>query len=216
MTKIPITQISSEDLLKLLEDNNVEEQVLVPQTNDIVEFISVFNLKQGEESIKIDFLYNKIYLKWSKNKVTKISFLYNLKLYFGIKYNSRNNFVLLNLDNNQLLKKTLNYINKKPKNNKSYKIHFEKYLLKYDINKGGFFVKDSILYNIYDKWMYKYKKRNPLGFRQFVKFCKLYFKPNIKLINGHNWFGLDKSIIKHLSKDNINEMRNHAKETNKT
>lgn len=209
MTKKPITQISSEDLLKLLEGGSFTEKNIPEQKNDIIEFISQFNLKQGEERVTLGLLY-QFYSAWSKNRVNRKIFSYNIGLYFFIK----DSYILLNGDYLQLLKSTANKLPKKRIKTKRryFKKHFENYLNKYSINKGSFFVKDSILYNLYDKWTYGFKKRNPLKLSQLNEFFKI-FKFESKSVNNNKWFGLDKSIIKYLTEENINEMRRHAKES---
>jgi len=218
MNKKPITEISSEDLLKVLEDNkDIKEETNVIYKNDIIDFISQFNLKQGEEKISTRLLYS-IYKPWSKLKLSKKTFTFNLRSFFLLTEGNDNKelMVLLNLDYNQLLKKTLINSKKKVKTRrKFYKEHFESYLMKYSIKKGSFFVKDSILYNLYDKWIYSFKKRNPLNITQINAFFKI-FNFSSKIIDNDSWFGVDKSIIQHLSKDNLAKMRKHAEKTDKT
>ncbi len=216
MNKIkPITQISDEDLLKSLEDNkDVKEEINALYSNDILDFISYFNLQQGEERVSSRLLY-KIYKSWSKVKISKKSFVSHLGSFFSLSRNSMEHMILLNMSYNPLLKKSLSIIKRKVKTRRRfYKEHFENYLSKYNIKKGSFFVKSSVLYNLYDKWIYTFKKRNPLSSNQINDFFKL-FNFKTKLIERDYWFGLDKSIIEHLTKDNINEMRNNVKETNK-
>ncbi len=212
MTKKPITQVSSEDLLKILENNDSKIENIPHQKNDIMDFISQFNLKQGEEIVTLRLLY-RFYCAWSKNRLKPKSFSHNIALYFYIK----NGYILLDINHLQLLKSTARKLRKtKPKTkSRLFKKHFESYLNKYSINKGSFFVKDSVLYNLYDKWTYGFKKRNPLKISQLNQFFKI-FKFESKSINNNKWFGLDKSIIKHLTEENINEMRKHAEKTKQT
>lgn len=216
MNKKPITEISSEELLKTIEDNHdIKEQTSYSYKNDILDFISTFNLKNGSDEITNKLLH-KIYSSWSKIKLNQSEFTHQIHLFFNSKKAGGKYFILLNLDYNALLKKSLFSIAKKSKTKrKSYKVHFEKYLNKYSITNGSFFIKDSVLYNLYDKWTYSFKKSHPLGPIQFNGFCKLYFK--FKYIEGGYWFGVDKSIIQHLSEDNINQMRksNNVKKSNK-
>lgn len=216
MTKKPITQISSEDLLKLLEDNkDIKDENHIIYKNDIVDFISKFNLKQGQEKVSTRILYI-IYTVWSKNKVNKRTFSTHLGSFFECKPSPGNKelMVLLDLTSNELLRKTIIKKKRKFKHNPKFlKEHFENYLSKYDIKKGSFFVKSSILYNLYDKWVYSFRKQRPLKTTQFDQFFKI-FTFAIKSIDNENWFGIDKSIIKHLTEENINQMRTNVKKTN--
>ncbi len=110
MTKIkPITEISTEDLLKSIEDNkDIKEEKLALYRNDIIDFISHFNLKQGEEKISTRLLYT-IYKSWSKVKITKQSFVTNLGSFFSLSRGTggRELMVSLNLDHNMLLRKSI-------------------------------------------------------------------------------------------------------------
>lgn len=222
MRKLPTTA-SDEELLAILgDDTNLQNTPLkIDYRNDIIEFLSVYNIKPGDDRVKNTTLYN-LYKLWSKTPVNQITFSRNLfELFPTIRYGT-SHAVCINKTAIKLKEESWKIL--KPMDKRKYpgwKKHFELYLNKYSIKKGRFFVKSSVLYNLYDQWRFKvqkYIKRRPLGSIQFINFCKLYF--NCKIINGSSWFGVDRSIQQHLTKEIINNMntkkeRKNVKEKNK-
>lgn len=194
----PITEIPLADLLELLK-NDSDRVLNYEHHNDCMEFLSVYGIKQGENRILFNLIY-RLYKKWSKFPVKKRSFADALVLlYPHIKYGE--SFVyLINKDKYFFLERGA----KKKKLNKTKRKHwfrhFKTFIKKYDLKSGRFYVKDIVLYNLYDKWTYKNNNHNPLGFQQFLKFCKLFFKnPAPKQIKGTLWVGLDSEVQKHFT-----------------
>lgn len=200
--KKSITELSEKELLDLLGSN--PDQLKIYEWNtDIMEFISVYNLKSGNEYITTKLLY-RLYCLWSKNPVKRKTLTNTLMDLFPSVRTGDSHVVLLNKSAMNLKEEAYLYIKSKNKiKNRNYKDHFDSYINHYSIKNGGLFIKDTVLYNLYDKWCYK--KRHPLSFKQFNNFCKLYFKE--KLIDKHYWFSVDESIKTYLTEDLINEMK---------
>jgi len=209
MSKKALTELTDEELNKLL-DNTIESNT-ISGINDINEFISTYNIKSGSFRIPTKLLY-KIYKSWSKDPLRGKTFTNNLTdLFPVIRYGS--GFMLCLNKDVWNLKEDFNK-HFKPLNktkNKNYKEHFDNFLKHYNIENGSFFIKDSVLYNLYDKWTYKNKKRHPLGEAQFINFCRLYF-PKFKKIEKVYWFPIDHSINQYLSE----ELKRQMKETDET
>lgn len=203
--KKAITELSDEEIIKLAHQSS---ETKIEHSNDIMEFVSVYNLKTGEERITTKLLYN-LYSKWSQNPVTRKTFaLVLIDLFPSIRY-GKSHVICLDKKAINLKEETYNYLKRMDKTKqKNWTIHFKKYLSKYQLKKGGLFIKDTVLYNLYDKWCFKgYKTKNyhPLSLYQFNNFCKLFFKN--KLVKGNYWFGLEYTILNHLSEDLIKEMK---------
>lgn len=213
-----ITDLSDEDLLKSIESPDLNQPAYSWHT-DVMQFISVYNLKQGQEVIFAHLLY-KLYRHWSKDPVKQVIFSHTLADIFPTIKSNRSIGIMLNrnvLDVSNELYKFLQEDN--PTKYKGHSDHFKKYLSHYSINKGGIFIANSVLYNLYDKWCYKNKRRRQLGPNQFDKFCKIFFEQ--KMIRGCKWSAIDNSIEQHLTEDLINLMykkkatRNGKKENKK-
>jgi len=204
--KKSITELSDKELLDLV-GNNPEQVTIYEWPTDVMEFISVYNLQTGNERITSKLLY-RLYCLWSKNTVTRKTLTKTLTDLFPSSTDGKSVTILLNKSALNLKDEAYKYIKSLDKSkNKSYQQHFEKYLHEYCIKNGGLFIKDTVLYNLYDKWCYK--KRNPLSFKQFNNLCKSYFKE--KLIDKHYWYSVDESIKTYLTEDLINEMRKSVK-----
>lgn len=201
----PITEISSADLLEFLKENPIETPNF-DYKNDSMEFLSVYGIKEGPHRILFNLIY-KLYKHWSPTPISKRAFADALVLlYPHIKYGE--SFVyMINRPREYFLergtKKKQNKTKRKP-----WLKHFKKFMEKYQLKSGRFYVKDVVLYNLYDKWTYKTNKNNPLSFYQFLKFCRLFFKtPAPKQIKGAVWFSLDSNIKEKLTPDLINLMQ---------
>jgi len=207
MTK-PISEMTEQELLKLLK-NSPEEVKVYEWPDDIIEFISVYNLKSGKEPIKITLLYD-LYKRWSKDPLNRHTFSRSLNDIFP----KKDTFFLLNKGALNIKQEVFKFLKRidKSKSEEWHK-HFKQYLDKYSIKKGGLFIKDAVLFTLYKQW--SKRKIHNLSFKQFNNICKCYFKN--KFIGGHYWFGLDESIQTFLTEDFIKEMskRNGSKKTNK-
>lgn len=210
--KKSLTELTEKQLLDIIgsESSNIK---IYTWPNDIMDFISVYNIKSGQERITSKLLY-KLYSLWSQDPIKRKTFTDTLMDLFPSTKDGLSTIILLNKNILNLKEEAYNYVKQHDKTkDKGWLEHFNKYLHVYCIKKGRLFIKDTVLYNLYDKWCYK--KRKPLGFAQFNNFCKLYF--DYKFIKKNNWFGVDRSINDHLTEDLINEMRkpNGSKKTYK-
>lgn len=199
--KKSLTELSEKELLDIIGDDPGSLKVY-SWPNDVMEFISIYNLKTGEHHVTNKLLY-RLYRLWSNIPVTQRVFTTTLMdLFPSIQYGA-NKAILLDKNSLNLKQEAYNYVKVQDKTKyKGYLKLFEKYLHTYCIKKGSFFIKDSVLYKLYSKLCST--KRHPLGKAQFNNFCKLYFKN--KLIKGHQWFAVDESIKEYLTEDLINEM----------
>jgi hypothetical protein len=210
MTRKASNKLTTEELLSIIDGKTTGKENLLNQglelyKNDVLEFLKVFNIKEGKDRVKDIVLY-KFYRTWSRNGISRRSFVIEITHIFqAIRYRYGSYF-LLNKSAISIKKESWNYNRPNLKTrSKAWKAHFDKFILYYNIKKGRLYIKDSILYNLYDKWTYSTHKRHPLGEFQFNSFCKLYFKHRIT--NQTNYYELDESIINHFSEEMIKEIR---------
>ena len=206
MTKKILHQISDKELLDILENADSLPNILITTKTDVLDFIYALRITKGENKVTTGLLY-RLYKNWSKNPIARQIFTNEAALIIetATRFRKETCF-MINLDENVLLKKTLEYVKKIDKTKrKPDKRHFDNYLNRYQIKKGSFFVKDLVLFNLYDKWTYENNKPHSLSFLNFNKFCQLYFKP-YKIIENRFWYGLDNSIIKYFTEEMKKQM----------
>lgn len=195
--KKPISQYTEEELLAALN----APETISSEDDEISEFISCYNLKSGPNNVSSS-LVSKLYQFWPKHTLNNrtfgrrmADFIPPIKSYYHLNLSAAEIKVII-----------------RPKNHKpvinlrKYKENFETYILHYNLKKGGLYIMDLVLYNIYDKWNYQNNTKNPLKLQEFNRFCNLYFTN--KLVKGRFWYKLNKSILDHLSENLINLMKN--------
>lgn len=202
--KTPISQISDDDLLKLLKvdpqsissTNKVTEYL--EYKNDVLDFISSINLKAGDNKITSKLLY-KAYTRWSDKPIGHNAFTKELTDFFV--YNQQ--YFLLNIKPLQLKKLITKETHPMSKTRmRSLGKHFQQFIKFYDLKSGGLYLKDIVLYNLYDKWAYIKDQENPISSRQFLRFLNRWFtSPPPKFYKKAHYFAVDKNIEKHLTPD---------------
>lgn len=199
-----ITELSEEELLKLLENTDNNSGPIFHFQNDVIDFLSFYAIRSGKFKVPCKNLF-LLYRRWSKAPLKSAPFTSQMTDLFESKGRHRV-VLLLNRSAFDLKNEYNKYLKRQQKTKRpNWKKHFDAYLNFYSIEKGGLFIKDVVLYNLYDKWTYKNNSRNPISFFQFVNFCKVYFK--VKLINHHHWFAINKKIIQHLSENHLEELK---------
>lgn len=176
-----------EDLSKLIEiANSNEESGESKVTDDILTFLVNFNVKTGKFKIRTNVLYS-IYKNWSKDPKSNQKF----SSYLGkIVHLDNGGNCYISVSSIKLHEDLYRYLSTKsrPKEKvRNYKTHFESFLKYYGFKPGDFFIKESSIYYLYDKWVYKNKNRKPLNEPTILKFCSIYLtskttKQNKKLI----------------------------------
>lgn len=206
MSKLkPITEISNEELLDLILENP-KQVATFNYSNDVLEFISTYNIQSGEHQILLPLIYN-LYKKWSQKPIHRITFGTEMsKLFVSVQYGKGTTY-RINKSKEFFQEKSIKKVQNKTKR-KRWNKHFKLFLDKFELKSGRFFIKDVVLYNLYDRWVYKNHNKNPLSLHQFLKFCRLNFKkPAPKMIRSHEWFSVDSKIKEHLTPDLINLMK---------
>lgn len=209
MSKKIITELTDEELINILESSKDKDNESFDATswhNDVIQFLSFYRLKSGNKPITSGILY-KLYKQWSKTPLTRMRFTMQTQDFLANKSQGICVYFYLNVSEGSILKKLIKHLKGTSKiKEKSSKKHFDNFLNKYSIKLGTFFVKDIVLYNLYDKWCYEIKKKMPFSLSQFKAFCKLYFK--YKIVDNENWYSVDQSIVQFLTEEMIYALKN--------
>lgn len=91
-----------------------------------------------------------------------------------------------------------------------YRQHFEAFLKAREIKSGKIWISMDIVFYLYDLWVVKKYKRNPIGRTEFTKMCKVYFESKTTWDKA-NWIRLDKSIYNHIAEEKITELQGYWK-----
>jgi hypothetical protein len=135
------------DVLETSEDNI--EVIGFNYKNDILVFLSTFNIQKGEDNIKPHTLYS-IYKVWSKDPIPKNAFYGEISQFIPKSlayYKINQNVIKLTHEAYSRFKQENRRLKSKP-----WTRHFEKFLVEYNLKSEDFWVEAPILYFIYDKY----------------------------------------------------------------
>jgi len=202
-----ITELSNEELLNSLEG----EESVEHYKDDILNFISFYNIKTGDERVPGSTVYF-LYKNWSKVQLKEREF-YNK---FNKLFNKKRSDYLLNIEHMNISKLALEKINKtKSKTkNKKYKEHFEFFLSHYNLKGGDTWVGGELLFKMYLIWRKEAYKPRVLAKSQFYSFCRLYFSERRNYSKKNTWFAVNK--ISQEAYQKLKEVHAQEKEDNKT
>jgi hypothetical protein len=193
--KLP-NELSLDDLLNQITENNnktvATEKVI---EDNVLEFLSYYNITKGTEPVKRRVLY-KMYKAWSKaQNYTAYYFGRRLAMFFQ----SDEQNVFINVDAIDLTKKAKEVFftpeTSSKYKNKNYKIQIEQFINEYNIQDGKYIIQGSALYYIYEDWAIKTKKKI-LSNKDFTAFFKLYFKYYQEFQMHSFYFYIDKLQLK--------------------
>lgn len=209
--KLP-NELSTEDLLLVVDNNPTESNNILP--DNILGFLSFYNITPGTNSVRVSLLY-QLHCAWSKNPTSLINFGKQISNYLPAdesKTRSRSYFI--NLEALNLSKRAYELLSKREiKKTKSpnYQKHFDNFLKAHNFAKGENWTESYLLYYLYDKWAYKIKKSRSLSKNQFYKFCKINFE--CKRTKLTTWFAINTLITEYLSEEHIMQIRESNEKT---
>lgn len=209
--KQSIDKASEEDLLKILEGDTSVEQAY-DFDNDVDIFLSLFTITPGDNLLSVKIFY-ELYYKWSKNPIHRNDFPKKVGKYLPITTSKGNLFFSISalpiFLKNKVLAHIASRINTPNKlTSPIHKRHFDNFLSFYKIKRGRYYIQAYVLYYLYDKWTFKTKTKNTLGYKYLINFLKLYFPNKMKAKHGTSvyWFAVHKSILEHITTTEINEI----------
>lgn len=176
--------LDTEELLKRVTSSEPEE--VVPDSldgilfeeapNDVLSFLSTFNIRDGNERIRRTTLYN-IYKAWSISPIPKKSFHFQVSQYIPIAtnyYNINQNAIRLTYDAYRNFKKT-----KSKAKSKVWVSRIEDFLNFNAIKDGPLWLEIDILYFLYDKFEYErgnIHSKSKLTKKYFEKILDVFLK----------------------------------------
>jgi len=209
--KILPNSLTDQQLLNELEKapEKLQELYISQFNDDVVGFCTHFDIQSGTFTVRQTLLY-KLYKLWSFEPVSRETFGRRINQYILPHQKGRYWYYLLDInalkisiEAYKILQKQIRDKTKSP----HYKRHFENFIKHYDIKSGTYWIESFMLYYLYDKWIYKIHKHNPMGEFQFFNFCKIYFDYKRKTSNRVMWFKVNKAISNYFTKEEYEEIR---------
>lgn len=202
--------LSLDDLINTAELEEEKQESVIEYDTDIVSFLLAFDIRQGSYAVTVKLFYD-LYKKWSKNPVKKTKFDKEVANFLIRHQKGPNVYYLVDKDvfkvSEEIQKLILGSRIDKTKS-KTYKIHFDNFLKKYQLKSGTYYIESFILYFLYDRWAYSINKKNSLSSAQFFNFCKLYFPFKRNSESRVMWFGIEKEGLLRMTKpETILEIR---------
>jgi hypothetical protein len=192
------------DLAALLE--SLKKEDVVESDNDVVSFLSYFNIKPGTNLTSSWFLF-KLYKGWSKTPLKRYNFSLELSKYLP---RAHQTFLYIDKTSAQISKQLKDYLetNKKSRKhtkNPNYHRKMKTFLDRYQIKEGNYPIEGFILFHMYDCWSYQSRKEKPLTQKIFISLLKVFFEHYEH--DDITWFYIDKSILNYISYQVMNELR---------
>jgi hypothetical protein len=207
--KRTLTDYSDEELFKALEQYSSSESKTQEYETDVPRFLAFYQIKPGKDLINKRLLY-KLYTLWSHNLVTTHRFTSDLNMFFKPHQKGHNEYYYINQKALAISEQAFELIKLNTQDRTkipNWKAHFDKFIATYNLKSGTVFLESYILYNLYDKFVYETGKKAPLGYDQFVNFCRLYFKQERLTSSRIAHFGVDKSIFEFITMQQIRQLR---------
>lgn len=214
MKKIPV-QFTDEELLSLTSSDKKADKLTSDQQflqeNEIVLFLSQFNILPGSNRIQKKFLYNLYKSYIIEVKYTPIEF--NLRVRDFIPVDAT--CFLVNKSAQELASLTFRKEFNRKYNRPDYihfdgvRKHIESFFAKHEIKAPvdkPVKIPAYALYYLYDVWCYDGKRKNKLGYISFLNIIKTYFHHVRKGSDKAAMMVIDSSIYNHITKEEIGEV----------
>lgn len=210
------SQLSYEELIAAMADAPEVENEVLDYTDDVVPFLSNYNVTPGDNLVSKKLLY-KLYKTYSNNPQDSVSFATRVGEFVSTKRAGPGEFYCLNQDNFRISQQIFKQDTKIEKTKSlTYQKHFQWFLDGQGVKKGTKWVEGFILFFIYKDFC-RSKRSNPqLGYENFHKFLKLHFQYRRLKENRSLWFKVDELTHNLLSEEEKNVIREARKKTKET
>lgn len=215
--------LETNELLDLLDKTtpvkDEPESIGLNYKNDTLNFLSVFNIQDGQDKIKKNTLY-AIYRVWSKDPISPKDFHMEMKKFLA--GTQLNNSVGYRINNNAIKLTHEAYSKFKQENNKLkskfWTSHFEDFLLFNALKSGTFWIEAPILYFVYDKYAHERgldrTGKTYMSREVFYAYADLFLK--YKKTKDGKIYGLTESITNMFQDGQLERMRiTHIKDEKK-
>lgn len=201
----------TDELLKVAEDPTINtSDNIINYKNDILTFIATFDIQPGEDKIKKTTLFS-IYKVWSKNAIKRNEFHLELGKFLPITkmrltqgYKINQNAIKLTHSAYKEFQKESNKLL-----SKHWTKHFQNFLDLYKVKPGEFWIEDSILYFIYDKYNHQMgldKSNNTaLSEKTFYSYSDVYLP--YKITRFGKVYGVTPNIQAQFQPDQLERMQ---------
>lgn len=206
--KLP-TDISSEELERLLKNNEVAQTTSQDLRDPILLFLATFDIKAGKNKVHISLLKN-LYGAWKGEKVHVTEFVQTISKYlirmrpahfYGISLTPRQLSLLTDME-----MRTVGSIAHATR----YKNAFEGFMKARLITKGDFWVEGHVLFRMYGEFSEDRKKGMRMSYNNFVKTAKLFLQCRNVVVKGE-CFKVSETIREFLPKEELEEVRKNWK-----
>lgn len=213
--KVTPKALDTDTLLDLVEKAPDDKAIMGEKyKNDVLGFLSTFNIQPGEDTIKGNTLYS-IYKVWSKEPLPKNTFYREVNNFLPEKtptfYKINQNVIKLTHEAYSRFKQERNIKLK----NKTWTRHFEDFLLYYSLKTDNFWIEGPILYFIYDKYAHErgLDKHNSthMNLQTFYAYADLFLK--YKKTKTGKYYAVSDNITIQFQEGQLERMqREYAKE----
>ena len=205
--KLP-SSLTEEELLALLETaEEAPENAIFTYTDDIVPFLSNYDIQPGTTSVSKKLLYD-LYKLYSEEPVSN----YEFQLKVGKYLDHDRAYYKINKD--QFIISSVIFSEKKTKDKTkslSYQKHFQWFLDNKGVKSGNKWLEGFALFEIYTQFCRERRVHPKLGYKTFHKFLKLHFSYRRVNENRSLWFHVDEKTFNLLTV----EQRNAISESRK-
>lgn len=199
------SQLTEEEILALLDSDDVGEETveIFNYTDDIVPFLSFYNITPGNTPVSKKLIY-KLYKTYSKHPLDERNFNVQTGQFLSVQHSYYN----VNLDNFAIS----NHLYKAEKTRDktkslTYQKHFDWFLTERKVERGTKWIEGFILFFIYKDFCRSRRVNPRLGYVNFHKFLKLHLQH--KRIKGNRalFFKIDENTFNIFSKDECDKIR---------
>lgn len=206
----PLNSLSVEELLSRLD--TAEDNAITASEDPYVNFLSFFNIVQGEQAVRAHFLLD-LYNNWSKQPVKIVEFKQGLeRLIFR-----RLNYFYIDKSALNLTEAAIKHFLEKPlpkKNKRRGTDNFPLFLKALSINDGPKWVESFVLYYLYDKYAYDRRHMHTLTESHFSRLLTERFKEKRFTSEGYLWVQVS-DLSAHITREQITEIRTGRKQREK-
>lgn len=204
--KVAPNSLETDELLELIKDAEPQSEVQQPiYKNDVLAFLSTFDIQPGEDKIKKHTLFS-IYKVWSQDALLKNAFYTAISYFLELEngsYKVNQNAIKLTHEAYSRFK----HENKRLKS-KHWTRHFEDFLLFYALKSDNFWIEAPILYFIYDKYAHERgldkSTRTHMGQQVFYSYANLFLK--YKKTKHGTVYAVSENILNQFQPDQYNRM----------
>lgn len=213
---------TEEELLEAISKEEPAPTVSIQQPtfgNDIVSFLSFYEIQLGKDKVRFKMLYH-LYKLWSKDPVSKETFARQMAMYLG---DSKAGYYSINKGTLRLTEEAFKLVNEQTVNKAKsvpWRQHYEAFLHFYKITPGKYYLESHILFSIYKDYIIT-TDRKALSYLQFNNLSKVFFKDCKQTETGMYLFGINDSIREVLTEERLADLRmkhkqKYEKKANKT